>query len=692
MIKVRKKLIEVAIPLDAINKASGREKSIRHGHPSTLHLWWARRPLAAARAVIFSQLVDDPSASPERFPTEAAQEVERQRLFRMIEQLVLWESTTDETLLQGIREEIHRCWRATCADNPGNELFVADSPPPFNDPFAGGGALPLEALRLGLEVFADDLNPVSVLINRAMIELPPKYSGMSPVNPGRSADEALAARSWDGCKGLAADVRYYGTRLRNEAERRIGSLFAPVEVTREMAANRPDLSPIVGKKVNVIAWVWARTVKSPNPAFPGVEVPLAATFLLGTKPGKEVHIEPVVGQSNYRFEVRLGKAKDIDIAKTGTKLSRGANFRCLMSGAPISGDYIKAEGKAGRMGARLMAVVAEGERGRIYLPPTDETESLARSIQPEWLPEGSLVPDARAFTPTLYGLEKWADLYTTRQLVVLTTLSDLIGKVRDEVQRDAAATKIPDPIGYANAIATYLGLAVGRVSDYCSTICTWAHNPQMEIVRGTFARQALPMTWDFAEANPFGTSTGSIEIVVGWIAKAIERLPTKGTAHARQQNAMERPDVPKAAVVSTDPPYYDNVPYADLSDYFYAWLRPSLKTVHPDLFATLAVPKDEELVACAYRHGGKLGARAFFLEGMTRVMHRLAKQAHPAFPVTIYYAFKQTESDDVGLVQETSTGWETFLGALIEAGFSVCGTWPFGPSGRGGPGTSKVMR
>ena len=435
MTVTRKKLIEVALPLEAINVASAREKSIRHGHPSTLHLWWARRPLAAARAVIFAQMVDDPSSWPDLFPTEKKQEKERQRLFRIIEDLVKWENTTNETVLQAARDEIWASWRRACAENADHpraaELFDRNKLPAFHDPFAGGGALPLEAQRLGLESYASDLNPVAVLINKAMIEIPPKFAGQPPVNPESRQAKSLVAREWKGAQGLAEDVRYYGKWMRDEAEKRIGHLYPPIEVTTEMAKGRPDLEPYVGRKLTVIAWLWARTVKSPNPAFANVDVPLASTFMLSTKPGKEAYVEPVIlsplprgeGQGEcgvgYRFTVKVGKPKDAERAKNGTKLSRGANFECLMSGTPIAGDYIKSEGRSGRIGARLLGIVAQAGRARLYLSPTADHEAIARRAVPSWRPEGVFVEDARAFTPCIYGIKEWQQLFTNRQLVVL---------------------------------------------------------------------------------------------------------------------------------------------------------------------------------------------------------------------------------------------------------------------------------
>lgn len=684
---MKKKLIEVALPLEAINQASAREKSIRHGHPSTLHLWWARRPLAAARAVIFAQMVDDPASVPEEFPTPEAQEAERRRLFRLIEQLVQWENTTNETVLQAARDEIWKSWRRTCRDHASHpraaELFNPDKLPAFHDPFAGGGALPLEAQRLGLQAYASDLNPVAVLINKAMIEIPPRFAGQPPVNPDARREKTLLAREWRGAQGLAEDVRYYGQWMRDEAEKRIGHLYPKIEVTPELAADRADLKPLVGQKLTVIAWLWARTVKSPNPAFAHVDVPLASTFMLSTKPGKEAYVEPVIENGGYRFTVKVGKPKDPEAAKNGTKLSRGANFRCIMSGTPIAGDYIKAEGRAGRMGARLMAIVAEGPRGRVYLPPTPEHERIAREAKPTWKPEATISGSTQYLGVKPYGMDRFDQLFTPRQLEALVTFSDLVGEAIERVRRDALAAGLPDdgkPLrdggtgaqAYAEAVGVYLGIGVSRQANRTATLNFW--DQKGENIQQVFARQALPMTWDFVEGNPLSGSTGNFVGQFEYLTRVVEEtLPVSPAGSVKQQDAQNQ-ELTFSKIVSTDPPYYDNVPYADLSDFFYVWLRRSLRPVFPDLFATLSTPKAEELVAFAYRHDGKAGAEAFFLDGMTQAMHRLAEQAHPAFPVTIYYAFKQTESEaDSGT---SSTGWETFLDAVIRAGFAISGTWP----------------
>jgi putative DNA methylase len=683
----KKKLIEVALPLEAINVASAREKSIRHGHPSTLHLWWARRPLAAARAVIFAQMVDDPSAHPDIFKTEKAQEKERQRLFRIIEELVKWESTTNETVLQQARDEIWQSWRYTCAENADDsrakELFDRFKLPAFHDPFAGGGALPLEAQRLGLESYASDLNPVAVLINKAMIEIPPKFTENSPVNPDVLKHADLAGRDWKGAQGLAEDVRYYGKWMRDEAEKRIGHLYPKIEVTTNLVSVRPDLKKYVGRKLTVIAWLWARTVKSPNPAFSDVDVPLASTFTLSSKLGKEAYVQPVIENGNYKFTVMIGKPRNAEAAKNGTKVGRGGHFQCVMSGTPIPVSYIREQGLNGTLGARLMAIVLEGDRGRIYMSPTEEQVNIAESAKPIWGPDVEINHNPRDIRTQLYGLTKYRDLFTPRQLVALTTFSDLILEAHERIKTDAINAGLVDDAktlsssgcgatAYAEAIGVYLAFANNKLADRGSTICGW--DSSRDSLRNTFGRQAIPMVWDYAEANPFSDSSGSYDNAIDQGVKVLsEYLPAKVFGTAVQADAAVQ-SISAEKVVSSDPPYYDNIGYADLSDFFYVWLRRSLRTIFPDLFSTLAVPKAEELVATPYRHGGKENAETFFLDGMTQAMHRLAEQAHPAFPVTIYYAFKQAESD--GADGTTNTGWDTFLAAVIEAGFSINGTWP----------------
>lgn len=650
----KKKLIEVAIPLEAINAASAREKSIRHGHPSTLHLWWARRPLAACRAVLFAQLVDDPSSNPDRFPTQEAQDAERKRLFGIIEELVLWENSTNEEVLEKARAEI----RKSC----GAEL------PPVYDPFSGGGSIPLEAQRLGLPAFGSDLNPVAVMIGKAMIEIPPKFKDMDPIHPGPKERQF-----YRNAEGLAEDIKYYGGWMRERALERIGHLYPQVELPKENG----------GGKANVVAWIWARTVPSPDPAFSDLQVPIASSFLLSSKVSKEAWVEPIVDRKAKTITYRIrhkGTKAELEAAKSGTKAGRGANFRCLMSDTAITPKHITSAGKAGEMGQKLIAIVADGKGGRAYLSPSKEHEEAAFLVSPTWKPEQRQPNNPRWFSPPAYGMETFGDLFTDRQLVGLNTFSDLVHEARTLIEADAmsaglSADSIPlrdggrGTKGYAEAVSVYLAFAIDRLADAGSSIATWSSSG---FIRFTFARQAIPMTWDFAECNVLSDSTGNFMGAVDWVWKALLGFGPNASGSVIQLDAQNT-ILPTGAVVSTDPPYYDNIGYADLSDYFYVWLRRNIKDVYPALSSTIAVPKAEELVATPYRHGGKTNAEAHFLSGMTAAISSLAGQSSPDFPATIYYAFKQSEIDQDGLA---STGWATFLQAVISSGYAIVGTWP----------------
>ena len=679
----RRKLIEVALPLDAINKASVAERDKRHGHPSMLHLWWARRPLAAARAVLFAQLVDDPSSLPEL--SEEEQDEERRRLFGIVEEMVKWENTTNEQVLEAAREEIRASWRRTCVDNRNHpqagELFNPERLPAFHDPFAGGGSIPLEAQRLGLEALASDLNPVAVLISKAAIEIPSLFAGKPPVNPDSSRGPAAIDVAWKGTAGLTEDVRYYGKWMRDEAERRIGHLYPKAKVTEEMAQERPDLKPYVGEHLTVIAWLWVRTVKSANPAFADVDVPLASSFILSKTSGREAYVQPVLKDRGYYFTVKSGKPPES--AAQGTKLGGAGNFRCLVSGVPLPGDYIKSEGTAGRMGSRLMAVVAEGHRGRVFLPPTLEHERPSFRARPgEWRPEGDVPPRLTGGTCVPYGLDKWWKLFTDRQLVALTTLAELVDEARDRVQADAVRAGLPggdiplrdggrDAVAYAEAVAVYLGLLLDQVANHSSSLCGWNNtNAQM---RSVFARPAIPMVWDFAESNPFSSSSGSYFNLYERQIKGLSSLLGDSSGRALQADAHTQ-SLSLEKIISTDPPYYNNMMYADMSDFFYVWARKTIGRTFPELFSTIEVPKYGEVVAARHRHENKAEAETFFLERMSEILGSLAESAHPAFPITIYYAFKQSEvSKGLSL---SSTGWETFLDAVISSGLHIAGTWP----------------
>lgn len=642
-----KKLIEVALPLEAINAESAREKSIRHGHPSTLHLWWARRPLATARAVIWSSLVDDPSSHPEQFPTEEAQQQERERLFGILTRLVKWENSNDEGILAEAKAEIMK-------STNGN-------PPALLDPFAGGGAIPLEAQRLGLEAHAHDLNPVAVMINKAMIEIPPKFAGRSPVNP-EAQRQGAANQGWKGAAGLAEDVRYYGEWMKQEACKRIGHLYPKAKLED-------------GSEATVIAWIWARTVKCPNPAC-GCEMPLVRSFTLSKKKGHEAWIKATYTTDGFEYTVQQGSHKE-----EGTVDRKGAT--CLKCGSSVDFPYIRNAGKNGQMNSKLIAVVAEGSHGRVYLSANSEQLHAAIVVRPEDYPDAKLPKNPRDFKTPNYGLTTFADLFTNRQLTALTTFSSLVSEAQQKAEADAVAAGVfNDHIAlseggscaraYGEAVGVYLAFVVDKMADYHSSICSW--HSSKELIRNTFGRQAIPMVWDFAEANPFSGSAGCCDNMLEWVTKATLLFPATIQGSAKQHDAQSDNGLRNIAV-STDPPYYDNIGYADLSDYFYVWMRQALKGTYPKLFRTMLVPKAEELVATPYRFEGSVEkARDFFEDGMFNTCCRLHDYSRDDIPVTIYYAFKQSETDTEDTT--ASTGWETMLSAIIRAGFSITGTWP----------------
>jgi putative DNA methylase len=656
MTEFKRKLIEVALPLDAINLAcrSETENPFLQGHPRSLAVYWARLPLVACRALIFGSLVDDPSADPDRYPTEDAQDRERQRLFAELMELVKWENSANDRVLSAARSEILK----SC----DGEL------PAIYDPFCGRGSIPLEAQRIGLQVYASDLNPVAVLISKALVEIPPVFAGRPPVN---RAARPRTVNDWTAALGMSEDIRHYGQWMRDEAKRRIGAHYPRVKLPPEHG----------GGDGEVIAWIWARTVKSPNPAWDG-HVPLVRSFALSSKPGKESWIQPSVDRTSrtISYAIRSGPG-----CPAGTVNRNGAT--CLATGTAIPFDYVRAEGKAGRIGTQLMAIVAEGRQARVYLPPNDEHLRVARASNPGDVPNTDLPEHALGFRVQGYGMTKHRDLFTDRQLLALGTFSDLIRDARELVHSDALAAGLGDngvrladggngASAYADAIAVYLALSVSRLTDYSCSLATW--NPTNENVSHLFQRQAVPMAWDFAEANLLGPELSPIK-ASRWVADGL-RLTAVGRSPAKvvQADAASMPPLQNVVGI-TDPPYYDNIGYGDLSDFFYVWLRKSLAPVFPDLFATLLVPKDQELVATPYRFGGdKDAARDHFQTGLADAFLNLRSSQNPAFPAVVIYAFKQAESVDDGDAETTSvsTGWETMLTAMIDAGLAVTGTWP----------------
>lgn len=667
---MKKKLIEVALPLDAINAASAYEKMPGIGaHPRGLHLWWARRPLTAARAVIWASLVDDPSSNKDKFPTEKEQNVERERLFKILRDLVQWKNSNNESVINAAKAEI--------MNSTGN------NPPMLLDPFAGGGAIPLEAQRLGLNSFAHDLNPVAVMINKAMIEIPAKFMGKPPVNP--DAKKLLDANYY-GMQGMASDIAYYGKILEKKAFEKIGHLYPKVKV------------PETGQDATVVAWIWARTVISPNPLAQGAYVPLVSSFMLSKKKNHKVWVEIVEdenSQDGWRFEVKSGLiSKEQETLKSlGTKAGKATDFLCCLTNSPIRREYIQEEGKAGRLSRRLMAIVATGSNGRIYLSPTIAHESIAsdsNNFNVKWARDSFL----NGSTPTramvtggvcsAYGLNTWGELFTDRQLNALLTLSDLISDIRNIATNDAIDSKLFEDDkkslseggngsrAYGEAVGVYISLAIDRLADFSTSVSRWAVSNEKAM--NLFNKQAIPMTWDYPEVNILGDSVGSISTIIEYLSGCIKTLPTVVADGISKQADAQSDCGLRNIMISTDPPYYDNISYADLSDFFYVWLRYALKDIFPDIFATMLTPKKNELVATPYRFSGsQQAAKIFFENGMANVCSQLYQYARDDIPLTIYYAFKQSDSDSEGTA---STGWETMLNAIIQAGFSITGTWP----------------
>lgn len=750
----RKKLIEVALPLEAISEESSqRKRKAPSGYPTTFHKWWAQRPLAACRAVLFASLVDDPDSDPSyaHYDADTREQMageKRQQLFDLIEELVKWENSTDGLVINAARAEIARCLASRKIESgevkkdqklSGGDIvydlvirghgdlaklregkvrlpnpesvnsFLIKYAPPVLDPFAGGGSIPLEAQRLGLRVFASDLNPVPVLINKALIEIPPRFSARPPVNPesrgeagpagkrGRGGGKSVFGHNdWCRAQGLAADVRYFGRRMCEEARRRLGHIYPNVVVTSETVADRPDLAPMLGEELQVVAWLWARTVASPDPSTGGKHVPLVGSFWLCSKQGKRSWVQPEIDKKRgeITFRVRVGDPPTSVDPRKGTVTRTGAT--CSLSGTPIPFDYIRAEGKAGRIGRQLMAIVADTARGRVYLDPSKAHSQVAEVPSPTWTPDTPLPTQALSFRVQLYGMDRHDKLFTGRQLTALQVLCELLPEVQRQVLQRAAEVGLPDDgrgleaggeggTAYAEAIAVYLAAAISRIADYNSALATW--RPKDNAMRSTFSKQALPMVWDFAEANVFASSSAGITDCVDVVARALEFVPGEGIATVRQLDAAAAAELAGHPVTSTDPPYYSNIGYADLSDYLYVWLRRGLSHIYPSLFSTMLTPKTQELIASPYRHaGGMDDAKAFFESGLRAAFSSIKASSTPDFPTTVFYAFKQAESDDEGdannQVEATaSTGWETMLSAFNSAGFVIKGTWPMRTEG-----------
>lgn len=653
-----KKLIEVALPLEQMNIASEYEKKPGIGpHPRGIHHWWARRPFTTARAIIWASIIDDPSEHPELFPTVEQQTAERNRLFNILQDLAEWKNSNDENVLHAAKKELEK---ATSGDMP---IFL--------DPFSGGGAIPFEAQRLGLKVYAHDLNPVAVLINKAMIEIPPLFSNVAAVNPDSRAQLGFSASEFRGLNGLIEDLRFYGNRLKQEAEKVVGKMYPQVNVPRKMG----------GGKATVVAWIWARTVKCPNPTC-GCELPLLKSYVLSSKKGHEAFIRPYYDKKKLCFEVKEEKYPS---KKSGTVSRSGVVCPCC--GGPVTFEYVREEGRAGRMSARLAAVVAEGNRCKRYLTPDIEQELSANVPLPDEFPSCDIAIYPGCLNTNAYGLDKFELLFTNRQLQSLVALSQALKHLQKEIEADALRAGLADShvkinklgtgaLAYSEALSLYLAFAIDRVANFSNTATKWANTN--EKVMFLFNRQAISMTWDFPEANIFGNSVGSFTQVVNYIADCISTFPSEThIGIARQMDAQTDCGL-RNIIISTDPPYYDNVPYSDLSDFFYMWLRYNVRDIYPELFKTIVTPKREEIVAQRYRFDGNVEkAKSFFEDGMLKACRNIYQYACDDIPVTIYYAYKQSETtEDENGTATASSGWETMLNAIINAGFAITGTWP----------------
>lgn len=639
-----KKLIEVALPLEKINDEAEKEKQIRHAHPSNIHQYWARRPFTTARAIIWASLVDDPSSHEEMFPTEEDQNKERERLFHILEKLVEWDNSADASVLEEAKKEITRY----------NQHI-----PKLIDPFSGGGAIPFEGQRLGLESYAFDLNPVAVMINKSMIEIPALFSGYAPVNP----ENGIITSGWEGVSGIAEDIKYYGYLMNCEAEKKIGKLYPDVNNSKP------------------ISWIWARTVECPNPVC-GCKTPLARSFELSRKKGEEFYISPSVDNERVIYEIKRGKS-----TISGTVNRNGAV--CIKCGETIPLDYIRNEGKKHRIGYSLMAIACEAKRGREYYAPTVEQELAADITAPEDAPSGFMPDQALGFRVQAYGMREYKDLFTNRQLTMLCTYNAILKNIEQLIIKDAVAAGLADDgislseggcgaRAYSEAIKVYLSFLIDKMAPLHSNLTLWKAGAQCPL--SFFGRQAIPMAWDFAEANPFSSSSGSFKVMLDGYVKAFSNsfvLSPDVVGHAIQHDAQSAYGM-KDVMISSDPPYYDNIDYSDLSDFFYVWLRRNLGDTYPSLFGTMLVPKDEELIATPFRHGGSSeDAKAFFEDGMKKTCKNMFDSASEDIPVTIYYAYKQSDSSEIdGEQQIASSGWETMINAIIGAGFMITGTWP----------------
>lgn len=644
-----KKLIESMMPVKAINDESEREKTARNGLPSGVHIWWSRRPMAAARSTLFASLVDDPAEHPEWFPTEEAQQQERQRLVQMTADLAVVENASNEQLLDAARKEILR--------------YTDGMLPTIFDPFAGSGAIPVEAHRLGMNAEAADLNAVAAVITSVVSDVPTRFENTVAVHP---REEMILDIPQPGIQALAEDIRWYGEWIQEEAFKRIGHLYPKVK------------SPATGEELEISAWVWARTVKCPNPSC-GCQIPLSSSYDLARKKGAEAWVEPVVEGGTVQFRIHQEPNPTV---KGKPKVGQTAVFKCPSCGEITTDAYVKECGVAHKISSQLIAVVADEDKKRFYIEPDTEQNGAADILPPKNIPHGALPDYPRRFTPPSFGLTDYADLFTNRQLVYLTTMMDLASEVQTAVEKQALEKGFADDgisfadggkgaLAYAQAIRMVLVLTISKLLDRCSNICSWDASGGGSL-RNVFSRAAMPMIWDYAEGNPFGTASGSFVNALNRTCESIANLPIGSVgrttvADCTQSNAVQN------AMVSTDLPYYDRASYADLSDFFYVWLKYGLGDLYPLWFQSEVSPKKEELTAFSYRwKGDKAQANAFYAEGLNLAFSNLYESVGEEYPSTAAFIYK---GNDAG-AQNALTEWEVFVTAVCNAGLMITASWP----------------
>lgn len=533
------------------------------------------------------------------------------------------------------------------------------------DPFSGFGGLTLAAAGTGHSVIAGDLNSVATVLTKAVAEIPARFANKPAVS------ENAENRFYTGVEGLAEDILCYGTAIRHELANRLTSMY-PDALEQDLDNKR------------VYAWIWTRTVTCPNPAC-SCQMPLANSYVLSKLKNREFYVQPEVQGKAVSFHVLKGVSGS---SQQGNKIgSSGARFKCPVCGEITTDEYVKSMGRKNQLGIQLMSVGYEGPNGKEYYSPTEEQLKAAVVTVPLELPLGELPNNTRWFSPPLFGLKNYTDLYTSRQLVLMISLCDLVSEVKERVYIDAVRAGFPDDglsltnggsgaLAYSEAIGLYLSLVVGKISNFQSEICTWDN--RRGNIRAAFTRQAIPMTWVFAEGNPFSSATGNYETMLQDVVRSVRRLPYKSAVKVIQGDGT-RFEFPKNSVLFTELPYYDNVGYADLSDYFYVWMRRCLKDVYPALFEKVVTSK-EELTSIPEHFGGdSKAAKKAYEEGIRRLCNNFAKGSSEEYPSLIFFEFGK--ADEIALSTDYAeeqglSAWENLLDALIQAGFQVTAVFP----------------